>query len=303
MVSIRGRLFKFIVRKKLNINPITHPNLVEHIRELSKKHSADAIEKGYSIIRKETENKTKYLIIRKDTNKPATKIIYYFHGGAYISSLTDMYETFSYPLCDIREDIEVVLLDYDLAPENKYPTQLNQAYEVWNELMKEHKPEDIIVGGDSSGGNLALVLIHKLRKEFNISPKAAILISPWTDMTCSGESYKKNYQLDPQIGESNCPLTEEKDEIIKKSDLYGFIGDADRKDPYISPIFGDFSNFPKSIFFVGSEEMLLDDTLKVVEEIKEKGGDVQLINKEGMFHIYPIYIKFVPESREALEKN
>jgi acetyl esterase/lipase len=277
-------------------------DLVQTFRNANEKFLKDVIKEGYSIIRKETEKKVKYVIIKKDSNKPSKKIIYYLHGGAYLIRLTNMYQTFSYPLCDIRDDIEVVLLDYDPAPEQKYPSQLNQAMEIWNEITKEHKPEDIIIGGDSSGGNLGLALIHKLKNEQNVSPKACFFLSPWTDMTCSGESYYTNYQKDIQSGEANEPLTKEKENIIQHSDLFCFTGDADRKDPYISPLFGDFTTFPRSLFFVGSEEMLLDDTLKIVEKIKEKGNEVELVNKEGMFHIYPMYISYLPESREAYEK-
>ncbi|KAG4101109.1 alpha/beta-hydrolase [Neocallimastix lanati (nom. inval.)] len=302
MVSIRARLFKLYLRKKFNLNPLVTKDLVQTFRNANEKFLKDVIKEGYSIIRKETEKKVKYVIIKKDSNKPSKKIIYYLHGGAYLIRLTNMYQTFSYPLCDIRDDIEVVLLDYDPAPEQKYPSQLNQAMEIWNEITKEHKPEDIIIGGDSSGGNLGLALIHKLKNEQNVSPKACFFLSPWTDMTCSGESYYTNYQKDIQSGEANEPLTKEKENIIQHSDLFCFTGDADRKDPYISPLFGDFTTFPRSLFFVGSEEMLLDDTLKIVEKIKEKGNEVELVNKEGMFHIYPMYISYLPESREAYEK-
>jgi len=304
MVSIRARLFRtFIIRRKFNLNPIVTKDLVQTLRTNNEKFLKDVIKKGYSITRKETDNKVRYVIISKDSNQSAKKVIYYLHGGAYILQLTNMYQTFSYPLCDIRDDIKVVLLDYDTAPEHKYPTQLNQAMEVWNELTKEYSPEDIIIGGDSSGGNLGLALILKLRNEHNnIMPKACFFLSPWTDMTCSGKSYYTNYQVDVQSGEENEPLSKEKEDIIQHSDLFCFTGDADRTNQYVSPLFGDFSTFPKSLFIVGSEEMLLDDTLQVVEKIKEKGNDVKLINKEGMFHIFPIYINYLPESKEAFEK-
>jgi len=301
MVSLRGRIFRSLLRKYGNINPILHPNVIEKVKEYEK-NSKDIIKKGYSIIRKETENKTRYVIIRKDSNKPAKKIIYYLHGGVYMLKLTNIYQTLSYSLCDLRDDIEVILLDYDVAPEHKYPTQLNQAYELWNKIIQNHNPKDIIIGGDSSGGNLALALILKLKKEDNISPKAAFFISPWTDMTGSGNSYFKNYQKDVLMGEKNSPMTEDKKELLKKSDLFCYIGDADRENPYVSPVFGDYTDFIKSLFVVGSDEVLLDDTLKIVEKIKEKGKDVELINTKGMFHTFPLYFKSIPEGKVAFER-
>lgn len=301
MVSLRGRIFRIFLRKFGNINPILHPNVIETVKEYEKNNN-DIIKKGYSIIRKETENKTRYVIIRKDSNKPAKKIIYYLHGGVYMLKLTNIYQTLSYALCDLRDDIEVILLDYDVAPEYKYPTQLNQAYELWNKIIKNHNPENIIIGGDSSGGNLALALILKLKKEDNISPKAAFFISPWTDMTGSGKSYFSNYQKDVLMGEKNSPMTESKKELLKKSDLFCYVGDADREDPYVSPVYGDYTDFVKSLFVVGRDEVLLDDTLIIVEKIKEKGKDVELINQEGMFHTFPLYFKSIPEGKVAFEK-
>ncbi|OUM69929.1 hypothetical protein PIROE2DRAFT_2128 [Piromyces sp. E2] len=303
MVSIRGRLFRFIMRKKLNINPIIHQDIIESIKKAGEGYMKDVYQKGYTFTRKETENKTKYIEFTKDSNQPAKKVLYYMHGGAYIAGLTSNFFTFAYPFCDIRDDIKVVLIDYKLAPEHKYPSQINEAIDLWDELMKEYTPDDIVVGGDSSGGNLAMVLIHKLKKERNVAPKGAFFLSPWTDMTCSGKSYYDNYPVDVQIGEAGEALTKEKEDIIQNSGLFCFIGDADKKDPYISPMFGDFSTFPKSLFIVGSDEVLLDDTLKVIKKIKENDkNEVELINKEGMFHTYPIYFNIVPEGREAHER-
>ncbi|OUM69993.1 hypothetical protein PIROE2DRAFT_37765 [Piromyces sp. E2] len=200
------------------------------------------------------------------------------------------YEEFCQPFCDLRDDIEIVLIDYSLAPENKYPTQLNEALDVWNELTKRVKPEDIMIGGDSAGGNLGMALIHKLKKEFNVAPGACFFLSPWTDLTCSGKSFVDNYRTDV--------LTEE----MKKSYLFCFLEeDVDREDPYVSPLFGDFTTFPKSLFIAGSKEMLLDDTTRVVDKLKENGNEVQVLIKEGMFHAYPVFAGFAPEGKEAIE--
>jgi len=285
-----------------NYNPFVNPKLIEKCQKTWESCLDDIVKKGYTIIHKETENKTRYSIIRKDSNKPAKNIIYYLHGGIYIFPLTNDNQLYAYEFCDLRDDIEVVLLDYDTAPKFKYPTQLNQAIEVWNILTKDHRPEDIIVGGNSSGGNLSLALTLKLIKEYNVSPKACILISPWTDMTCSGKSYRERYHIDPVLGELNTPLTEEKKEKFKNSEFFCYIGDADRKDPYVSPIYGDYSTFPKCLFTVGTNEMLLDDTLVIVEQLKKHGNDVELFLKEGMFHDFPLFYQEFAEAMEGFNK-
>jgi len=303
MVSLRGRFFKFLLNWKFNLNGVVVPNLAEEVKKQFASNYKDVPKKGYTIIHKETENKTRYAIVRKDTNQPAKKVILYFHGGIYIMPLLDMFYPLAYEFCDIRDDIEVVLLDYDTAPEFKYPTQINQAMEIWDILTKTYRPEDIIIGGDSAGGNLNLVLNMKLQNEFNISPKACFFLSPWTDMTCSGQSYKDNYQVDILFGESKCPLTEEKRQQIVNSEFHCYITpEDDRKNPYISPVFGDYKVFPKSLFIVGSEEVLLDDTIRIVDKLKANGKDVQLIKEEGMFHDFPLYYQYIPEGRMAMDK-
>jgi len=300
MVSVRSKLFKFAIRRLGNMNPITNPGIVQRIIKGRSKPEKHASKKGYILEFKETENKSKYIVLKKDNKVEAKKVIYYMHGGAYIMKMISTYEKFCFRYCKLRDDVEVVLLDYSLAPENKYPTQLNEALDVWNELTKTFKPEDIIVGGDSSGGNLSLALILKLQKEQNISPKAGFFFSPDTDLTFSGKSFFDNYGKDILVGEKNATLTPEKWEIIKNAEVYiSVLGDAERTDPYISPLFGDYTTFPRSIFVVGGNEMSLDDTLRVVEKIKANGHKVELINKKDMFHCYSVSAGFTPEAKET----
>jgi len=294
-MSLRNKFTGLISPLSINLN--TRLNINNSQKITTKKLLIDNIKKGYKIIEKKTALKSKYLILSKDNNEIPKKVIYYIHGGSYIKELTTTYESFIYPFCDLRDDIEIVLLDYSLAPENVYPTQLNEALDVYNEITKYFNPTDIIIGSDSSGGSIALSLIQRLDK--NVFPKASFFISPWTDMTCSGKSYFTNYQKDTTFGDPNSSLTKEKLEEFKNSKLFSFIGDSDRENPFVSPIFGKYFTFPKSLFIVGNDEMLLDDTLTIVKKIKENGNDVELINKEGMSHNFPLYINFIPEAIET----
>ena len=159
MSSIRGTFFKCMMRMQ-NINPIIHPEMQKKMKQMTVKYS---------------HTKTK-------------KVIYYIHGGCYISGLTYNYRNFCAPFCDLSEGTEIVLLDYKLSPDYIYPVQLNEALDLWNELT-EHRhinPGNIILGGDSSGGNLVLALMLHLRDRKREMPNSAFLLSPWTDMTASG---------------------------------------------------------------------------------------------------------------------
>ncbi|OUM67781.1 hypothetical protein PIROE2DRAFT_4735 [Piromyces sp. E2] len=283
MVSISSKILQYFLYRRGNINCLKNPNVIDNLK------------------RGRHRKNSRYVIIKKDNGIEPKKVIFYMHGGAYIVGLISVYERYWHSFCNLRDDIEIVLMDYSVAPEHKYPTQINETIDVWFELTKTIKQENIIVGGDSAGGNLALVLINKLQKEYGLSPKGAVLFSPWTDMTLSGKSIYDNYTKDVLSGDYNHPLTKENYEIYKNSEIFSFIGDADRKDPYISPFFDDYKIFPKSLFFVGGNEMILDDTLRVVEKIKQNGNEVTLINKEEMFHVYPIFGSFTPEGKEALK--
>ena len=244
--------------------------------------------KNYVFEKKTTQNGTKYHILQRSDRKDAGKLLYYIHGGCYIAGLTNNYHSFVKDFCDMEEGVTVVLTDYKTAPEYKYPVQLDEAEDLWNELTERlgYKPNDIMIGCDSSGGNLALALMLKIRDKGKNMPAGAFLLSPWTDMTMSGKSYVQNYRKDVEIGERKAALTEEKRKMLMESDIYSFIGDADRKSPYVSPLFASYEGFPPMFFAVGESEMLLDDTLEVVKKLEDANIPVICDIKPDMFHSY-----------------
>jgi len=303
MVSFGAKVFKFIINTSQTLSGKSFVEMLNESKGEGEKPSDHKFKKGYKATCKETANKSRYIIIQKESNEPIRKIVYFIHGGAYIAGLNNIYYDLAYTYCDLKDDLAVVLLDYSLAPEFKYPTQNNEAYDVWNELIKEHKPEDIIIAGDSAGAHCSLILIQKLAKENKELPKAAIFISVVSDYTFSGKSVYTNYQKDPFFGKKE-PPTEEAIEKLKNSPLFrGFYENEDPKDPTISPIFGDYTAFPKkSLFFVGGDEMLLDDTLTVVEKLKNNGFETECVVAEGLYHCYVIGTTWIPEINESQNK-
>ena len=211
MASVRGRIFSMITSMQ-NINPSANPDAVEKMKKMAAKYLDVKLPRGYIFEKKKTQNGTKYHIIQRNGRENAKKVLYYLHGGCYIAGLTNNYHSFVRDFCDMEESITVVLLDYKTAPEYKYPVQLDEAEDIWNELtvIQGYRPENIIIGGDSSGGNLALALLLKIRDKGKKMPGGAFLLSPWTDMTMSGKSYIRNYQKDVEIGERKAALTDEK---------------------------------------------------------------------------------------------
>ena len=303
MASVRGRIFSMITSMQ-NINPSANPDAVEKMKKMAAKYLDVKLPRGYIFEKKKTQNGTKYHIIQRNGRENAKKVLYYLHGGCYIAGLTNNYHSFVRDFCDMEESITVVLLDYKTAPEYKYPVQLDEAEDIWNELtvIQGYRPENIIIGGDSSGGNLALALLLKIRDKGKKMPGGAFLLSPWTDMTMSGKSYIRNYQKDVEIGERKAVLTEEKRKMLMDSDIYSFIGDADRKSPYLSPLFASYEGFPPMFFAVGESEMLLDDTLGVVKKLEKADIPVICDRKPDMFHSYVLYKNMMPESKESFIK-
>ena len=117
-------------------------------------------------------------------------------------------------------------------------------------------------------------------------------MSPWTDMTASGPSYDDNYEKDPLFGKT-------RDSLIYSTD---YRQDHDPKNPYLSPLFGDFTGFPPMLIQVGTHEMLYDDAASVAKKAKEQGVPVRFTVYEGMFHVFQMSGTVIPESKRAWEE-
>ncbi len=306
MVSLRGRIAVSYARKNFNLNPEVTEDMVAKCR-LLERHNSDATSEGYTIEKRKLSDGTRFEFVCKEGKTPGGKLVLYLHGGAYIAGLIGTYRRMADQLCPAADPVncaDMILLDYDCAPDHVYPTQINQAMALWDHITGElgYKEEDIIVGGDSAGGNLTLVLLLKLRDANRKLPRAAFCLSPWADMTAEGKSYADNYCKDPLFGLKGGKIDEQKRKELINCNIYSFIGSADRRDPYISPVFADYANFPPMFFSVGANEMLLSDTLTIVDKLTALGNKPVLEIGEGMFHVYPIYYKLFPEAKRTFKK-
>ena len=151
------------------------------------------------------------------------------------------------------------------------------------------RQEKIVVAGDSAGGGLALALCRWLKNHKEPLPSGVIAMSPWTDLTISGESVETNFEKDPLFGKTRDSMLYNKD----------YLGDNDPTNEYISPLFGDYEGFPPLLIQVGSYEMLLSDSTRVAKKAKEAGGKVKLSIYEGMFHVFQMAMLLMPESKKA----
>lgn len=225
------------------------------------------------------------------------RTVLHLHGGGYMLGLLDPYRYFSLHYLKKTQADLVATLDYRHFPGHHFPAALEDAVDAWRYLLAQGcDPRYIVVAGDSAGANLALGLMLWLRDRGEELPGGAILMSPWADMTFSGESiYTKRY-LDPMFG-----VARGKDLIPDEYARFtDYLGDHDPTDPYISPVFGDFEGFPPMLVQTGGEEMLMSDSLRIVENCVKAGVPVQHSIYEGMFHTFQIIGgEPVPEGKQA----
>lgn len=222
------------------------------------------------------------------------RVVLQLHGGGYIGPMKNIYRHFAVRYSRLSMGGDVLTIDYRVAPEHPYPAALEDAVTAYRWLLdeKNYRPEQIVVAGDSAGGGLALALCLYLRDHNMPLPAGIIAMSPWTDLTLSGESYQSNYESDPLFGNST-------DNMLYNS---AYIGDSDPTNPYISPVFGDFSGFPPVLLQVGDIEVLLSDTLSVSDLLRKAGVKQRLSIYEGMFHVFQMGLELLPESHEAWEE-
>lgn len=298
MLSLRAKIAIWVVRKYFNVNPYTCEDQIKHLQRMNgpDKYTAP---KGWIREKKDLGGGAymEFVIPPKKNNR----LIYVLHGGAYIAGLIDRYRGLSKMLSDAAGGATIAFLDYRVAPEYEYPCALEDAEKGWACLLNEgYHASDIVVVGDSAGGNLLLALLLKLRDSDRALPRGAVCMSPWADMTASGKSYRTNFRLDPMFG-GKSEVKESDLEALLRSPIYAYCGNHDRKEPYVSPVYGQYGGFPPMLFTVGSTELLLDDTMRIVEKLRKANVPTKVIVGEKMFHVWPLFYMLFPEAKKTME--
>ena len=217
-------------------------------------------------------------------------VILYCHGGGYSTGSRIYARTLTKKLA-MSTSMDVLSFDYRLAPENPYPAAIEDAMKVWNYLMLlGYGARDVILAGDSAGGNLALSLTLKLKEEKRLLPRGLVLMSPWTDLTSSGESHETRAQIDPVLHAGDLA------EMIRN-----YAPAEDLNNPFISPLFGNYEGFPPVYIQVGENEILLDDSVMLYRKLLEANVSVKLDRFPGMWHVFQM--SPFKTAYEAMDKN
>lgn len=240
----------------------------EHIASLFKS-SKDLLIEGFEIGHIHVEK------ISVDRPHYKKTIILHCHGGGYATGSTGYARSLTTRFAEMS-GLEVYSFDYRLAPEHPYPAATEDAMTVWNYLMMQgYGAKDIILTGDSAGGNLALSLTMQLKEDGRFLPRALILLSPWTDLTAMGESYAGKAEVDPVLT---------KEYIDKMTEAYAL--GQDLTDWHISPLYGNFKDFPPTYIQVGGNEILYSDSARLYKAMKVAGVPVTIDVFNGMWHVF-----------------
>jgi acetyl esterase/lipase len=218
----------------------------------------------------------------------AGKILLHFHGGGYVSGSIDAHLLMCIPMArDLG--IDLLLPEYRLAPESPFPAALEDALAAHRWLLAQgYAAKDIFFSGDSAGGGLALAAAFELRDRGEALPAAIVCISPWADLTNSGSSHVENARAEVLL--STQTLAEW---------ALCYAGPEKLREPLVSPVFGVFGGLPPLLIQVGSEDILLSDSLLLAQKARAAGVPVKLSVWKGLWHVWHVFGNLLPESKLA----
>lgn len=288
MPSIRSQLFKFYFRQRNRSLDMGRPLALQRAN-LDRLGAQAPVAKGTQVLRFAIDGIPAEWIDGPDVHRD--RVLLYLHGGGYCVGSCTSHRGFVSRIagaCRAR----LLLPEYRLAPEHPFPAALEDACAVYRYLLAQgYPPEQILVGGDSAGGGLAVALLLALRDEGQPLPAAAVLISPWTDLQASGDSLHSRAKQDPWLR----PVG-----IKKTANVYRGKMPADH--PLISPLYADMTGLSPLLIHVGDDEILLDDSTRLAAKAAAAGVDVQLTIWEGLWHVFHAFFQWVPEVRQANEE-
>lgn len=259
------------------------------LRSVTKNFSLESSRKGQRMLGELMEFKHRKMVIIKDhpfekfpaawvipKDERRQGVILYLHGGGYACGDLEYAKGYGSTLA-VRCGVRVFCPAYRLAPESPFPAALEDALESYQYLLKKgYDPKQIALCGESAGGGLIYALCLKLKEDNLPLPGGLISMSPWTDLTSSGESYETNRDVDPNMTREHLQF-------------YTRCYTTDPKNPLASPIFGNLEGLPPSLIFVGGDEIMLSDAADMHKNLLEAGCKSKLVVAPERWHAYVLY--------------
>jgi epsilon-lactone hydrolase len=216
--------------------------------------------------------------------------VLYLHGGGYVIGSPKSHRHLAASIA-VAASASVLLPEYRLAPEHPFPAALEDAVAAYRWLLdRGTAPGHIIIAGDSAGGGLTVATLLALRERGIPLPAAGVCISPWVDLTGSGASYASKAASDPIVT---------RDGVMEMARAY--LGVTDARNPLASPLFADLTGLPPLLIQVGTDEVLLDDSLALAERARAAEVETTLEVWPDMVHVWPWFFPMLDEGRTAID--
>jgi len=220
----------------------------------------------------------------------AGRVVLYLHGGGYVIGSPRSHRHLAAAIAGAA-GATALLLDYRRAPEDPFPAAVDDAVACYRWLLEQGaSPERIVIAGDSAGGGLTVATMVALRGAGVRQPAGAVCISPWVDLTLSGESYRTKAGVDPIVARPG---------IERMATAY--LGATDPRAPLASPLFADLRGLPPMLIHVGSEEVLLDDAVRLADRARAAGVTATLEVWERMIHVWHWFLPMLDEAGQAVQ--
>jgi monoterpene epsilon-lactone hydrolase len=220
------------------------------------------------------------------------RILFYIHGGGFTAGSAAAYRGLSSHL-SAATGCRVLAVDYRWAPEEPFPAALDdcEAGYRWLVTANDTASRNVVLVGDSAGGNLVAAMLLALKQRGNALPAAGVCLSPIFDLALTGNSVTTRAARDPMILASS---------LQKCSTAYR--GNSDPRNPLMSPLYGDLSGLPPLLLQCGSEEMLRDDSVRLAAKAKAAGVDVTFEEWNEMIHVWHLFADRLTDGRKALAR-
>ena len=226
--------------------------------------------------------------VRTETSS-TRRLILYFHGGGYIAGSPETHRALVAKLAHAAE-ASAFSVAYRLAPEHAFPAAVRDGIDAYRQLLgRGLAPQSIVLGGNGAGGGLAFSVLLAIRNAGLAMPAACVAMSPWADLSLSGWSVLQNAKTD----------TAQSWELLFVSARH-YLKRANPSDPYASPVFASFKDFPPIMVHAGSLEMLKDDASRLGDRAADAGVPVSVEIYDGMQHVFQA--NPVPEARISLQR-
>jgi acetyl esterase/lipase len=296
MTSFKSKIFNFLLRNrhlfqgKLKKETFDFNSSIAGFREQCEKGASRYAKLPKEITIKEQiiEGIKSEWLIPNGANPE--KLIFYVHGGGYVSGSCSDHRAIVAKFAK-NTGVTNLVYEYRLAPENPFPAAIDDSVKVYQWLLVSgFKPENILIAGESAGGGLCLAILLALKEQNIALPVAAVAISPWTDLTCSSDSYRTKNKV------SLAPLNSWT--VFSKN----YIGKNQATNPLISPLYGDLKGLPPILINSGVDDELFEDGEKFFLKAKSAGVDISFTAGIGMVHCYPLLAPMFPEATQAMNE-